>query len=1720
MPGQRHGAGPTSERAAAVPAGVARVVMLGYRVVTINKSGPRSRRAPFAEQLQRIKGVAAIRTHHRRQSAGAFGALVKYLREHAGERDVEQLERLARLLFSRGIPDELARQSSHNLTAMLQWAHDFHLERQPGEAKVRIIEPTEERDGWEMPYAIVAVATDDRPFLVDSIKMALAENGVAVELVMHPQLVAHRDQRGRVTQLGGREHGSAGEPSGNGLSESLMLFWVERPITESLSNRLVEGIRTALGDVEAAVADYQPMHERARALVEHFADESGPVPPADVREARAFLEWLADDHFTFLGFRQYKVGKADGDRVLKLDTTTGLGILRGERKKGRTRSVSALEERLQEFGSAPVPLIFTKTDARSTVHRRGHMDYIGVLHYDSNGHIVGESRFVGLYTSGTYHRSAWEIPFIRGKADAVMERSGIPVDSHDGKALANILESLPRDELFQSTVDELLETSLGVLELEERNRTRLFVRRDHVAQFFSCLVFVPRERFNTDVRMAVQRILREALGGAREDHALQFGESGMVRVHFIIRPEGECSDNYDIAEIEERITAVVRSWYDELREVLIERHGEREGMALGKRFEQAMPATYRNEVSPGVAAFDVEKIATLSGPDDIGLSLYRPTDAGDTDIVRFKVFKHDHTIPLSDAMPMLDRMGLRAVSEWGPYDIVMANGDHICIQDLDLVAAFTDELDVEQVREPFAEAFEQVWRGRAESDGFNRLILAAHMNWRQAALVRAYCKYLTQTGVPFSQAYMEDTLTNHPLIARLLVELFEARLEPARDQEKKRDRERGAKKLQATFGALVVGEPEAVIEGAIERLATGRRQVDREAQQAACREVLEDLLDEVSSLDEDRILRAFADLIRATLRTNAFQTDANGQWHAHISFKLDSAQVPDLPKPRPFREVFVYSPRVEGVHLRGGKVARGGLRWSDRREDFRTEILGLMKAQSVKNTMIVPVGAKGGFVPKQLPSGGDRNAIQQEGIACYRLFIRGLLDITDNLVQGEVAHPHAVVRHDDPDPYLVVAADKGTATFSDYANELSREYGFWLDDAFASGGSNGYDHKGMGITAKGAWESVKRHFRELGIDCQKEEHTAVGVGDMAGDVFGNGMLLSKHTRLIAAFNHLHIFIDPDPDTASAYKERKRLFDKAAGWGEYNTDKISTGGGVWERSAKSIKLPKEARAALGIEASELAPYAIVAAILRARVDLLWLGGIGTYLKASDESEEEVGDRANRLIRCNGDELGCRVVGEGANLGCTQKGRVEFALSGGRINTDFIDNSGGVDCSDHEVNIKILLNAAVDAGKLNQSQRSRQLADMTDEVGELVLRNNYLQTQAISMMSAFTVSRLGTKAHFINWLEGRGILDRQLEALPNQEEIDERRSREVGLTRPEVAVLLSYAKISLYPELLESDVPEDPYLARELVDYFPTPLREKYRGYMAHHRVWREIIATQVTNSVINRMGATFVLRMQEDTSATAAEVARAFTIAREVFEAPRLWEQIEALDNKVDTRVQTDLLLRLWELLRHATRWLLNRPGHHLDIAEQVEAFRPGVQALVSHLDKVAVETWRGAMDDIAANLEQRGVPKKLARHIAVLDALYPSLDIVDIANAEGRRVERVGRVYAVLGERFGLKWLRSQIESLPVDGAWHANARGALRDDLYERHRSLTVRVLDQRKESDPDTAVDAWFTDHRLDAEKVRQMMTEIQRLARIDYATAVVALRALGQLVVETSA
>jgi glutamate dehydrogenase len=1216
---------------------------------------------------------------------------------------------------------------------------------------------------------------------------------------------------------------------------------------------------------------------------------------------------------------------------------------------------------------------------------------------------------------------------------------------------------------------------------------------------------------NTKVRLRVEAMLKQALGSEQVDTNVQIGESPLAQLHMMVRPKPGATVDFDQAELEARLAEIVRDWQDELREQLVRKHGEEQGLVLASRYGRALPAGYIEEVSPEVAAVDVEHLTALTGPEDLRLSLYRRRDGG----LRFKLYRQNDDIPLTDALPMMENMGLRVISEH-PYRI--QSGDDVAyIQDFEVEATRAD-IDVDRLDEDFEEAFAMLWRGQAENDGFNRLILAAGLSWRQVAMLRSYCKYLLQVGVPFSQSYVEETLARYPLLARLLVELFEARFDPSTGSESKADIRHGMERFSAQLQVLAGGDAStmAALNAVIEaRSGTRERQVE------ATRATLFGLMDRVASLDEDRILRSFMGVIDATLRTSYYVprkdgVRVDGGPADYVSYKLDSARVPDLPKPRPYREIWVCGPRVEGVHLRFGPVARGGLRWSDRREDFRTEVLGLVKAQMVKNTVIVPVGSKGGFFCKQLPDPAlNRDAWFNEGVACYKRFINGLLDITDNLVEGKVVHPAGVVRHDADDPYLVVAADKGTATFSDIANGIARAHGFWLDDAFASGGSVGYDHKGMGITARGAWESVKRHFRAMGRDSQKQDFTCVGIGDMSGDVFGNGMLLSKHIRLLAAFDHRHIFLDPNPDAAATFKERSRLFKlPRSSWEDYDKARISQGGGVYPRSAKSIPLSPEVKAALGLDAGidAMSPAELMSAILKAPVDLLWNGGIGTYVKATGEANSDVGDRANNALRVNGRELRCKVVGEGGNLGLTQLGRIEASLHGVLLNTDFIDNSAGVDTSDHEVNIKILLNAEVQKKKLKLEDRNKLLAAMTDEVAALVLNDNYRQNQALSLMERMSLTRLGSKLHFIRTLEAQGLLDRQIEFLPSDAEVAERKSRGIGLTRPELSVLLSYSKLVAFGQLLDSDVPEDPYLSKELVRYFPEPLQARYAKGMEQHRLKREIIATAVTNSTINRMGATFLMRMQEDSGRTPGEVAKAFTITRETLDARDLWMQIDGLDGKVAEATQIDALQVIWTLQRSFTRWLLSRPGTIPDIATAVARYHDGfrdIRAGKDILGPLQRPGYEASLRDWAA----KGVPSELGGQLAALPYLEPCCDIIEVAREGKLRPVEVAKVYFRLGEALNLPWLQAQIDSLVVDGRWHAVARGVLRDELGTQQRALVKQVLAVPGAS-ADAKVRAWLDRADPSLRFTLSMLNELAAQKSLDYPTASVAVQRLSQL------
>jgi glutamate dehydrogenase len=1253
----------------------------------------------------------------------------------------------------------------------------------------------------------------------------------------------------------------------------------------------------------------------------------------------------------------------------------------------------------------------------------------------------------------------------------VLERAGLPRYSHDWKSLLNILETFPRDELFQISDDQLFEVAMGILRLEERRRVRLFMWHDDYGRFVSALVYVPRDRYTTTVRRRIEVVLHDAFPGASFDFQVWLSESVLARLHFIIRLRPGAMPSYDAKELEAKLATVTRSWNDELHALLLELHGEEEGNALFSAYGEAFPPAYVDDFPPRNAVYDIQRMEDLAERGGLNMNLYRPLEAP-LGTLRFKLFWADRPLPLSDAVPMLEDMGVEVVEE-RPYELHPAGQGPVWIHDFGVTYTGDGDVDMSRVRDIFQEAFAAILRGESESDGFNRLVLRARLTWRQIVVLRAYCKYLRQTRLAFSQAYMEQALASNPQIARWLVELFESRFDPT--------------------------QPEGA-----------------EARAEQLREKLAESIDRVANLDEDRILRGFLGLVEATLRTNFFQVGEDGRPKRYLSLKLNPAKVPSLPKPRPMFEVFVYSPRTEAVHLRGGKVARGGIRWSDRREDFRTEILGLMKAQMVKNAVIVPVGAKGGFVVKQPPSDGGREAVMEEVVACYSTMMRGLLDITDNRVDGKVVPPADVVRYDDDDPYLVVAADKGTATFSDLANSIAQEYGFWLDDAFASGGSAGYDHKKMGITARGAWESVKQLFRELGVDTQTTDFTVVGIGDMSGDVFGNGMLLSRHIKLVGAFNHQHVFLDPDPDPEVSFAERERLFAlPRSSWSDYDTTRISEGGGVWPRSAKSIPLSEPVRRVLDIQAEALTPNELINAMLKAPVDLLWNGGIGTYVKAAREAHADAGDRANDGVRVNGGELQAKVVGEGGNLGFTQLGRVEYALHGGRINTDFIDNSGGVDCSDHEVNIKILLNQVVSDGDMTRKQRDRLLADMTDDVAEAVLQDNYRQVQAISVTEAQAPQLLDEHDRLMRSLERAHRLDRRLEFLPNDEELAERRAAGKGLTRPELAVLLAYAKIALQDELAASDVPEDEYLADDLERYMPPKLRERLRRQLRRHPLRRDIIATYVTNSMVNRAGSTFANRLRDETGASPPDVARAYTVAREVFDIRRLWKDLAALDNVVPAGVQLELQAEGRKMIERSALWFLRNRRQPLNIAATVSHFAPGIASLAQELPKLLAPADSEALDRLAERFIQAGVPPELATRVASLDALFSGLNVIEVATSCGETVETVAAVYFALGYKLDLHWLRDQIAKLPAGTHWQTLAQGALRDDLYSEQRELTIEVLKRGTEDkDAETLIETWMEENRSAVERANSIMSDLKDADSLDIAMLSVALREIRNL------
>ncbi|MCM2315332.1 MAG: NAD-glutamate dehydrogenase [Thermoanaerobaculia bacterium] len=1598
-------------------------------------------------------------------------SLARQARMRLSQTEATDAEEWVRQYYRLVSPDDMVYTQPETLLggAMTLW--QLAETRKPGEAIVRIFNPSQEREGWTLNHTVVEIANDDMPFLVDSVTAEFSRLDRNVHVVIHPVFSIYRDASGR--RVGLARDGVTAPAGATLVQESYMHVEIDQETSEADLASIRKDVASVLEDVRAAVTDWQPMRRRLLEVIEGVVRSHAPTPKDELDESVEFLRWLADNNFVLIGYRRYTFHSEEGKDFLRIVDGSGLGVLRNVRAESKERGVQPFAPEFSAFARNRDLLIVAKANSRSTVHRPVHMDRIGIKYFDEKGNLLGEDRFLGLFTSAAYSRSVHEIPLLRHKAKRTIERAGLGATSHDGKALAQILETLPRDEMFQITEDQLFEIAMGVLQLQERQRIALFVRKDIFERFVSCLVYVPRDRYSSAVRERIRVILEEEFSGPVTAFYTQITDSPLARGHFIVRTAPGKVPQFDAKRIEARVANAARTWSDNLRLELVERHGEEKGIEVCKRYGDAFPVAFQERFSAEEAVIDIDGIESLLATGELQIDLYERQLAHGSEL-RCKLIHGGEVLTLSEMIPHFENMGLK-VSLVLPFDVNLpAATTKVHIRDFHL-ETYGFPIDIEGIRETFREAMRRVWKGEMEDDGFNRLVVQAGLQWHEVVILRAYTKYLRQTGIAFSQQYMEQTATNHPSIAADLVRLFHLKFDPSLTPEQR-------------------------------------------AEAGGIRKQIESGLEGITNADEDRILRRYLNLVDSTLRTNCYQRDAKGERKEYLSFKLDSKQVAELPSPRPMFEIFVYSTRMEGVHLRGGKVARGGIRWSDRREDFRTEVLGLVKAQMVKNVVIVPVGSKGGFVLKRPPAG--REEFQREGVECYKTLLRGMLDITDNFAGASVIPPRDVVRLDPDDPYLVVAADKGTATFSDIANGVSKDYGFWLGDAFASGGSVGYDHKKMGITAKGAWEAVKRHFREhgAGIDIQTTDFTCVGVGDMAGDVFGNGMLLSRHTKLVGAFNHMHIFVDPDPDPETSFAERERLFNlPRSSWADYSAGVLSKGGAIFDRKLKSITVSDEVKERFGLESHTLAPNDMIRVMLTADVDLLWLGGIGTYVKASDETQADARDRANDALRVDATELRCKVVGEGANLGCTQRGRIEFSLAGrrtgaGRINTDAIDNSAGVDTSDHEVNIKILVDSLVAAGELSAERRLTLLADMTDEVGRLVLRDNYEQTQAISAAEALGVAALDLQSRYIRSLERAGRLDRAIEGLPDDETLVERRAEGLGLMRSELAILLAYSKIHLYDELLASDAPDDPVLERELVAYFPKPLQKEFRAGIEKHRLRREIIATCVTNAMINRVGPTFLHQMMEETGRSPGDVARAYTIARDAFDLQTLWHAIEALDNKVPAAVQTKMMLEIAGLVERSTLWLLRRYPV-LDTATCIDQFRPRIAALHIALSGVLGEGDWAEVRTRARDIELGGLPTDLALRLASLQKLAAAFDIVRMSLDGGFSAEDVGRVYFALGQRLQLDRLYSAARSGGGDSPWQKAAADALLEDAYACHGRIASKILEAGGSNQSD-AVTGWLAARPGVMARIDQFIGDLRGVAAMDLAMITVAVRHLRAL------
>ncbi|SEI72667.1 glutamate dehydrogenase [Allopseudospirillum japonicum] len=1596
--------------------------------------------------------------------ADALETLTQQLKQRLPEQEAARLMRFADVYYQGASDDLWQRKPDEIYGATLSSWHLLQAYQAP-HAKVRIYNPDIEEQGWHSNHTVIEIAHPDMPFLVDSVRMALNRAAFTVHHI-HSAVLALQKQNNEL-QITSCQH--LNENTLDNQCISLLYIEIDRHTQKTTLKKIRDDLLQVFQEIQAAVQDFTGMQTQVQSLAQNL--RSNPPPQIDapaVQEAATFLDWLCDGHFTFLGLEAYIFAEDEcGHQRLRPQIGSKLGVLKLDdpRYSEQSRQELALDER--QFVLIPELLSFAKAPHHSRVHRPAYPDYIRLKTFNTQGQLTGEWRLLGLYTASVYTQSPRNIPILRQKVDAVLRAAQLAPQGHKGKHLLQILEVYPRDDLFQTSMQELTQTALGILNIRERRQIRVFIRRDHFGHLYSVLVFMPRDLYSTELRLKTQAILCDALQAEFVEFNTYFSESILARTQYILRmlPD-QTALEWDAQQIENRIQQAAQSWQDDLYDALLEHFGEEEANQHVRKYGQAFPASYREDFNARTGVRDILHCESLA-QQALAMSFYRQVETG-TQAFYFKLFHRHRALPLSDILPVLENLGLRVLGEH-PYQLECRTGDVYWIHDFEL-AYPQGEIDLHSIRDTFQEAFARVWQGEAENDTFNRLVLGAHLDWRSVAMLRAYARYMKQIRFGFSQDYIASTLGNHPKLCRWLVALFMQRFDPNGNQS------------------------EAETKHTLERIQKA--------------------LDKVASLNEDRILRRYLELIQATLRTNFFQRTAQGEPKTYISFKLDPRQLADLPLPRPRYEIFVYSASMEGVHLRGGAVARGGLRWSDRLEDYRTEILGLVKAQQVKNAIIVPAGAKGGFVCKQIPENADRETQQALGIQAYTCFIQGLLDITDNLVQQQIQPPPDLVRHDEDDPYLVVAADKGTATFSDIANRIASGYDFWLGDAFASGGAHGYDHKKMGITARGAWVSVQAHFRTLGLNTQTQSFTVVGIGDMSGDVFGNGMLLSEHIRLIGAFNHKHIFIDPDPDPSTSFSQRQALFQKPqSSWDDYDKNLISTGGGIFSREAKSIPISTPMKACLGIEADKLTPNELISALLSAPVDLLWNGGIGTYVKADQETHAQVGDKTNDALRISASALRCKVIGEGGNLGLTQAARIQAAQQGVLVNTDFIDNAGGVNCSDHEVNIKILLDDVVRQGDLTLKQRNELLESMTDEVAMLVLLDNYRQTQAIGLAQHTSAEDLSALRNFMRDLVQRGVLNPELEGLPTDKALAERQAQGQGLSLPEVCVLISYAKIDLKEAIKATELADEPWIQREIYQVFPLVLVERYGDALQQHPLHKEILAMRLANDLIDHMGISFVHRLRHAGDMSVEAIVRGYLVARDIFDLPRLWQAIESLDNQVSAQVQASMMRELMRTLRYATRWLSQHALAHTSMEEVTGHFTSKIEQLSEQIGDLVQGYAQAQWQERTQKLLAEKVPEAIASLVAASSIRYAFLEIIRTEQQTGAKLQQVAMTYFALGEFLGLSNLRQQVARLPVHTPWEALLRETLRDDLDTQQGLLSAQVLQMEDTGRSlEERLQLWSQGHGQHWQSWQALMQEACQQEQADYPLLTLVIRRLA--------